>query len=88
MPVLEISKVYNTFFIYYEGYRYAGVQYGTQCYCGNSYGKHGSKEISDCRMECGGSGIYEDCGGIYANNVYDLEYERKNIEDLTRVVML
>jgi hypothetical protein len=49
------------------GYSYAGVQYGNQCFCGNSYGKYGS--ATDCNMDCSGDSA-ETCGGTWANSIY------------------
>ncbi len=48
-------------------YAYAGTQYGSQCFCGNSYGGQGSS--NDCNMPCSGDGS-ETCGGSWANDVY------------------
>ncbi len=50
-----------------DGYAYAGVQYGSQCFCGNSYGKYGT--ATDCNKACNGNSS-ETCGGSYANNIY------------------
>jgi hypothetical protein len=49
------------------GYAYAGVQYGSQCFCGNAYGKYGT--ATDCNMACNGKSS-ETCGGTWANNIY------------------
>jgi len=50
-----------------RGYLYAGAQYGTQCYCGNSYGSQGTS--GGCNFPCAGN-PNETCGGVYANSVY------------------
>jgi hypothetical protein len=59
------------------GYEYAGAQFGTQCFCGNSYGKYGG--ASDCNVPCTDQtahapystpGGQEICGGAWANSVY------------------
>jgi len=50
-----------------RGFRYAGVQYGTQCFCGNSYGSYG--RATNCDMECSGDKS-QMCGGSWANSVY------------------
>jgi hypothetical protein len=49
------------------GYKYAGVQYGQQCFCGNSYGRYGSS--TSCNMACTAN-AGETCGGTWANDVY------------------
>ncbi len=52
-----------------SGYAYAGVQYGNQCFCGNSYGRYGKLSESSCNMTCSGdSGLV--CGGTWANTLY------------------
>jgi len=50
-----------------KGFRYAGVQYGESCLCGNSYGRYGP--ASNCVMACTGDPS-ETCGGGFANYVY------------------
>ncbi|CAJ1970367.1 unnamed protein product [Cylindrotheca closterium] len=49
------------------GFTYFGVQYGEQCFCGNSYGKYGISE--NCDTPC--TAVDEsNCGGEYANSAY------------------
>lgn len=50
-----------------KGFRYAGVQYGESCLCGNSYGRFGA--ATNCNMACTGS-PGQVCGGYNANSVY------------------
>ncbi|OAG27282.1 WSC domain-containing protein [Thermodesulfatator autotrophicus] len=52
-----------------RGYRYAGVQYSSQCFCGNSYGKYGP--AINCNMKCTGD-ENQICGGNWANSIYDV----------------
>jgi hypothetical protein len=52
-----------------QGFAYAGVQYGSQCFCGNSYGRYGPAE--NCDMRCAGN-AGEFCGGFWANNIYSI----------------
>ena len=49
-----------------KGYGYAATQYGTQCFCGDGFGKYGKS--TDCNMPCGGNRS-ETCGGSWANSV-------------------
>ncbi|KAI9715377.1 MAG: hypothetical protein M1812_006022 [Candelaria pacifica] len=48
-----------------KGYSFAGLEYSTQCYCGNSVAQQGLPipgVLGNCQMKCGGdSGEY--CGG-------------------------
>jgi len=53
------------------GYAYFGTQYGTQCFCGNSYGSEGQAPESDCSMTCAGSPT-QNCGGTNRNSIYKL----------------
>ncbi|CAH1781368.1 unnamed protein product [Owenia fusiformis] len=49
------------------GYGYAGVQRGTDCYCGNSYGKYGPN--NKCNVPCS-SEPETNCGGRFVNFIY------------------
>jgi len=50
------------------GYAFAGIQFTTQCFCGNSFGSQGT--ANNCNMACA-DGTGDICGGSCANNVYD-----------------
>ncbi|WP_456324772.1 PAN domain-containing protein [Desulfonauticus submarinus] len=50
-----------------RNFKYASVQYSTQCFCGNSYGKYGP--ANNCNMKCSGDSD-KICGGFWANSVY------------------
>jgi len=49
------------------GFKYAGIQDGQECWCGNTYGSHGSS--NECGTECQGDPDLM-CGGSLANDVY------------------
>jgi hypothetical protein len=52
------------------GYKYSGVEYGGQCFCGNSLGAGSvSATASDCSMTCN-SNQTEYCGGPSRLNMY------------------
>ncbi|EWG40963.1 hypothetical protein FVEG_03171 [Fusarium verticillioides 7600] len=55
-----------------DNFLYAGVEYGGECYCGNSF-SDGSvpAPITDCAMLCNGNSS-EYCGGPSRLNVYEL----------------
>lgn len=50
-----------------KGFKYAGVQYGSQCFCGMNYGSFG--KASNCDYQCTGDSSKR-CGGFWANSVY------------------
>lgn len=50
-----------------KGFSYAGLQYESQCLCGNRYGSFG--EADNCNMRCTGN-REQICGGNWANSVY------------------
>jgi hypothetical protein len=50
-----------------KGFKYAGVQYGESCLCGNSYGRFGAAPA--CNMPCTGN-PRQACGGPNANSVF------------------
>ncbi|XP_014771072.2 uncharacterized protein LOC106869731 [Octopus bimaculoides] len=50
-------------------YKYAGLQHGSLCFCGNSYDKYGAAAEDLCYSSCPGN--KEDfCGGYLTNSVY------------------
>ena len=55
-----------------EGYRFAGVQYAQECWCGNfGFDRHGKANNKDCHKPCKGN-KKQKCGGDWRQNVYDL----------------
>ena len=52
-----------------QNYVYAGVQFGQECLCGNSFGKYG--QASNCDHDCSGASD-QVCGGLWANSVYGI----------------
>jgi len=54
-----------------SGYTYAGLQAGSQCWCGNTYGTQGglSAADTDCNSACSGDSS-EDCGAGWRNSIY------------------
>ena len=49
-----------------------GLQDHSECYCGNSYGKHGLSDEEDCDFPCDGN-PKEICGGGLRNSVYTID---------------
>jgi len=61
-----------------RGFAFAGTQYGSQCFCGNSYGKFGP--ANNCNMPCSGNKS-EICGGFWANSIYKISVEKYRPEE-------
>lgn len=56
-------------------YRYAGVEYGHECFCGKNkkdYKRLGTLEGSSCDMPCGGD-VTETCGGYKTIEVFEIK---------------
>ncbi|KAL8687042.1 MAG: hypothetical protein Q9218_006674, partial [Villophora microphyllina] len=61
---------YKTCASYCSGYTYWGVEYGSQCYCGNSFSNPtASAPASDCSMKCSGDGT-QVCGAGSRMNLF------------------
>ncbi|KAI0093065.1 hypothetical protein BDY19DRAFT_989743 [Irpex rosettiformis] len=55
-----------------QGYQYAGVEYGDECYCGTGYAGGvvpQAANVSDCSMPCAGS-YYNSCGGSWRMQIF------------------
>lgn len=57
------------------GYRYAGVEYGDECYCGTGFAPGGvvpaSADPSECNVRCAGTYSYT-CGGPWRMQIFHL----------------
>ena len=51
--------------------KYIGLQDGDNCFCGNSYGKFGKGNTTDCNMPCPKPNDKTMCGGPERNSIYD-----------------
>jgi hypothetical protein len=52
-----------------QGYQFAGMEYGGECYCGNNLLAGASASITDCDMPCNDNGT-EYCGAGYRLSLY------------------
>ncbi|XP_071944909.1 uncharacterized protein [Antedon mediterranea] len=53
-----------------QGTPYAGLQFGSNCFCGTTYSKYGERRPeSECYSVCAGNPL-ERCGGGWRNSVY------------------
>lgn len=54
-----------------QGYKYAGLQYGKECFAGNEYGSYGKVDDSECNMPCDRDASVK-CGAGWINSVYEV----------------
>ncbi|KAH9489879.1 hypothetical protein Btru_044479 [Bulinus truncatus] len=55
---------------YRSAQKYAGLQYGKECWCGSSYGRHSEKlDEAHCFAKCPGNDS-QTCGAYLANKIY------------------
>ena len=59
-----------------RGFQYFGLQYGSECWCDNRYGKHGAGDDGRCSRPCGGNKA-QICGGDLVNSVYEVDPPRR-----------
>lgn len=52
-----------------RGFSIAATQFGTHCFCGDSFGRYSA--ATTCDVPCGGDAS-ETCGGSWANSVYQV----------------
>lgn len=68
-------------------YSLAGVEFSTQCFCGNSLAAGAvSTDASQCNMLCGGNNL-EYCGGSSRLNVYQVPAKSSRIRRFLRLSM-
>ncbi|KIM25969.1 hypothetical protein M408DRAFT_202977 [Serendipita vermifera MAFF 305830] len=56
------------------GYKFSGVEYGSECYCSNAIGTYpnsGSPQTDGCAMPCEGAPSTEICGGSNRLSLYE-----------------
>ncbi|CAH1778020.1 unnamed protein product, partial [Owenia fusiformis] len=56
-----------------QGFKYAGSQFGEQCFCGNDFGSQGKVADSECNVKCQGNSE-EVCGGGFRNSIHLVRY--------------
>ena len=54
-----------------EGFRYAGVQYGFQCFCGNRLPDSNLHRSNECNLKCPGNEA-EICGDSWRMNIFSV----------------
>ncbi|CAG2252624.1 PLG [Mytilus edulis] len=52
-----------------KGFKYAGVEYGFECFCGNVLRKDRKRKDSDCKTPCAGN-KRQICGGTWRISIY------------------
>lgn len=58
-----------------KGYKYAGTQFNNECWCGNSFSKHGKVDDGECNLLCDGN-KEEICGGVLKNSVFYIGHKK------------
>jgi len=53
-------------------FKYFATQFGKYCFCGDTYGKYGSVNYTECNFTCAGDGGI-DCGGTWHNSIYSVQ---------------
>ncbi|KAL5006079.1 hypothetical protein ScPMuIL_017237 [Solemya velum] len=66
-----------------KGFKYAAVQYGRECFCGDSFGKYGAAPEAHCDYPCPNNHELM-CGGFWSQNVYSYTKERLKSETILR----
>ncbi len=61
--------------LFYQGFKYAGLQNSNQCFCGMTHGYYGKMPEDECNKKCQGD-KEEICGAYYRNSVYILGREK------------
>lgn len=64
-----------------QGFKYAGLQSGAWCFCGNSYGRHKAASAS-CTTKCAGDQKLI-CGGEWTNSIWELLESRATTPPVT-----
>ena len=59
--------------VLHAGFNYAGLQYGKECWCGDSYGKHNKMAEEHCGTKCAGQ-PNTTCGGYLATRIFKTGY--------------
>ncbi|VDH98576.1 Hypothetical predicted protein, partial [Mytilus galloprovincialis] len=52
-----------------KGFKFAGVEYGYECFCGNDLRKDRKRKESDCKTPCSGN-KRQTCGGPWRISIY------------------
>lgn len=67
-----LNSIFDSIPLYHfhpKGYKFAGMEHGGECHCGDSYGKYGAAPETDCNSKCFvDADIW--CGGDWRLSVY------------------
>ena len=61
----------SCFNLFTIGFKFAGLQYSKECYCGNSYGSYLHLTDESCSLKCLGNNE-QTCGDKMVNSVYEI----------------
>ncbi|KAH8594282.1 WSC domain-containing protein [Bisporella sp. PMI_857] len=66
-----------------DGFKYFGLEYGRECYCGNNLEAHATlTRDSDCNFPCAGNSA-ETCGAGFRINVY--QHSKISVSSITEI---
>ncbi|KAK3713138.1 hypothetical protein QZH41_010040 [Actinostola sp. cb2023] len=69
MSMKDLTPVKCLRYCQSKGYSYIGLEWSTECYCGNHYDKYGNASSGDCASPCVGD-LTKTCGGPWRLSVY------------------
>ena len=55
-PLVIASPTHTIYSMSLAGFQYAGLQFSTHCFCGNSYTRYGRAPESECNRDCPADG--------------------------------
>jgi len=61
-----------------SGFNYFGLQYALECWCGDTYGKHGEVPCTEA-IDCPGDKSRK-CGGSSMNTIYKKKFEHSEVK--------
>lgn len=67
-----------------KGFKYAGTEYGNECFCGNDISSSTKKPEADCNMACAGN-AKEKCGGPGRLTLWEDTQNTKKVRSIPRM---
>lgn len=77
VPLAESICICLSAHVLFPGFKFMGLQKGSQCFCGNKFGKKPKKPEVECGMKCQGNDE-QICGGNLRNSIYTTRLEHSD----------